>query len=418
MSYEVNQLRSVRVYVEPAGSYATDHSGTPGDFIDVPISEGFNPPAPTREMLDPMLAQVRLDGRAERVAGKRSAALNLAMLLASHGVDMVGNETQPAATTWALRRLLGAIMGGVSLTGTEASATVVVAGTTTTAVTVTTGHGDRWTPNSLIACEVTSGSTALEAREVLSVSGDVVTVKEAFSATPVTGTSVRGGVTFYGVENPDTSLQFICQGVETADNFLVRGAQGSIAIEAKLGQLAKLTLDLKGAACTALSAHSGINVPSIANWTPVASVGGELTVPTVGSSTRAQVLASDIGLTLGYAYEPVSGWGGTETIVRMRRMRPRDGVVARMTFTTQHEDSTWIDHRDNRTDLAAFWQIGNAAGGGWLLALPTCQVTDVQRAASASQISGQTVTVESRLDASAAADTTERRYAAFRAHAF
>jgi hypothetical protein len=153
MSYEVNALRSLRVYVEPAGSYAVDSSATPANFIDVPMTEGFAMGPPARDMLDPMLAQVRLDGRAQRITGKRSAALQVAMLLASHGVDMVGNETQPAATTWALRRLLTAIMGGVSLTGTTAAASTVVSATTTT-VTVTATHGARWTPNSVIACVV------------------------------------------------------------------------------------------------------------------------------------------------------------------------------------------------------------------------------------------------------------------------
>ena len=413
MTYEVNALRSVRVYVEPAGSYAVDNSSTPGDFLDVPITEGFAMGAPAREMLDPMLAQVRLDGRAERVAGKRSAALQLQMLLASHGVDMVGNESQPGASTWALRRILGAVMGGVALTGTEAGATTVQAGTTATVVNVSTGHGDRWTPNSPIGCIVNG---ALEVREVLSVSTDAVSVKEAFSATPTTGQSVRGGVTFYPVEDPDTSLQIIAQGRETADNFLYRGLQGSMQIEAKPGQLAKLTLDLKGAAATKLSDHSGINVPSVANWSPVAVVASALTVPTVGSTTRTPVYASDFALTLGFAYEPITAYGGTETILRMRRQRPRDGVLARATFTVPYEDSTWITARDDREDRALFLQIGNAGGSCIYLALPTVQVVDVQRAASATQISGQTVTVESRLDASAAADTTERRYAAFRLH--
>jgi hypothetical protein len=413
MSYEINALRSLRIYTEPANSYGVDNSATPADFIDVPMTEGFAMGAPAREMLDPMLAQVRLDGRAERVAGKRSAAMQIAMLLASHGVDMVGNETQPSATTWALRRLLTAVIGGVSLTGTEASATTVQAGTTSTVVNVTTNHGDRWTPNSPIGCIVNG---ALEVREVLSVSTDAITVKEAFSATPTTGQSVRGGVTFYPTEDPDTSMQFIAQGRETADHFLYRGMQGGFQIEAKPGQFAKATFDLKGCAATKLSDHSGINVPSIANWSPVACVATAFTAPTVGSSTLTPVYASDVTVQLGFAYEPVTAWGGTETILRMRRQRPRDGVLGRVSFVVPYEDSTWIAARDDREDRALFMQIGNAPGATILVSFPTVQVVDVQRSASATQISGQTVVCETRHDTSAAADTTERRYAALRLH--
>lgn len=417
MSYELNALRSVRVYVEPAGSYATDNSATPADFIDLPITEGYGPPAPARELLDPMLAQVRADGRAERVLGKRSATAQLACLLASHGVDMVGNETPPPSTTWALRRMLTAIMGAATVTGNEASATTVQAGTTTTVVNVTTNHGDRWAGGRLIGCQVTSGSSAIEWREVLSVSTDAVSVKEAFSATPVTGTSVRGGVTFTPTEDPDTSLQFIAQGVETADNMLLRGMQGGFQIEAKPGQLAKITFDLKGAAATKLSDHSGINVPSISNWAPVACVASELTVPTVGSTTRVPVLASDFAMTLGFTYEPITGYAGTETIIRMRRQRPRDGVLARGTFTVPYEDGTWITARDDREDRAIFMQLGNTAGASWLLSVPTVQIVDVQRAAGATGISSQVVSWESRLDSSAVASTTPFSYAAFRLHA-
>ncbi len=417
MSYESNLLRSVRVYVEPAGSYAVDNSSTAGDFINWPITEGFGMPAPARDMLDPMLSQQRLDGRAEKVVGKRTAAAAISALLASHGVDMVGNETPPPATTWALRRVLGAIMGGVSVTGNEAAATTVEAGTTTTAVTVTTNHGDRWVKGSVIGCEVSASSTALELREVASVSGDVVTVSEAFSATPVTGTSVRGGVTFYPTEDPDTSLQLFCQGRELSDNFVARGMQGGFQIEAKPGQLAKLTFDLKGAAVTHLSNHSGINVPTLANWTPVAAVGSELRVPTVNSTTRTAVLASDFACSLGFAYEPVTGYGGTETIIRMRRQRPRDGILARGTFVVPFEDGTWTTARDDREDRAIAMQIGTAAGGCWLLSFPTVQITDVTRTASASAISGQTVSWEARHDSSSTASTGELSYAAMRLHA-
>lgn len=417
MSYELQSLRSVRVYVEPAGSYGVDNSATPADFIDVPITEGFGPPAPAREMLDPMLSQVYADQRAERVAGKRSAAVQMSMLLASHGVSMVGNETPPPATTWALRRILGAIMGGVDVTGNEAAATTVQAGTSTTVVNVTTNHGDRWAKGRMMLCEVSAGGT-LEAREVLSVSTDAVTVKEAFSATPVTATQVGGAVSFYPTENPDTSLQLFCQGVETADNFLARGMQGGIQIECKPGQLAKITLDLKGAACEKLSDHSGINVPSIANWTPVACIASELTIPTVGSTTRVSVPASDFSVNLAFDYQPITGYGGVETIIRMRRQRPRDGVIARGTFTLPYEDATWITARDSRTDHAIFMQIGNARGGGWLLSFPTVQITGVAPGTSASGIAGFVVSWEARHDSSAGAVATEMQRAAMRLHAW
>lgn len=410
MSYEISSLRYLSVYVEPAGSYAIDGSGTPANFIAVPFQEGFAGPDPAREMLDPMIAQSRIDSRVEKVPGRRSAALSFSTLLASHGVAQTGAAALPTSTTWALRRLLLAIMGGVSETTVPGTATTVVSATTT-AITVTSAHGVRWIGGRVIGCIVNG---ALEAREVLSVAGDVVTVKQAFSAAPAASSAVYGGVTFHPTQDPDTSLQFIAQGVELDDHYVLRGMQGGIQIEAKPGQLAKLSFDLKGAATTSLAAHTGISVPTFANFAPVVAVGSELTMPTVGVSTRNVVNASDFTVKLSFAYEPVTGYNGVENVIRMRRQRAQGGALASGTITLPYEDKTYETARDAKAALALFFQIGNAAGSSWLLSFPTVQITDIKRAASASNLSGLTVSWEAREDSSAVASTTDFSRSAFR----
>lgn len=418
MSFEINALRSLRVYIEPAGSYAVDNSANPSAFIDVPVTEGFSVPDPEREMLDPSRSVVRIDERVKKVLGKRSGKLQFSTLLASHGVTMHGAETTtPGVSNWALARLLRTIMGGLSTTGTSATPTQVQVGSTTTSLVVTTGHGVRWSPNSVIATYTTAG---FELREVLSVTGDTISPKEAFSAAPITSAQVFGGATFFPTEDPGESLQFLIQGRENSDFFLARGFQGSFQIEAKPGQLASVNFDLSGAAVTKLADFTSLHVPNVSLWNPVAVVASRLTSPLASSSPFAftPVLASDVSFTLGFSYAPITVYGGVETIHRMRRQRPQEGVLARVEITLPYEDDFWISRRDAAANVALFLQIGNQPGTSWMISMPTCQVVSVKRSSSATEIAGQTVTLESRLDETAASSATnQQRYAAFRMHA-
>lgn len=414
MSYEINALRYVGLYTEPAGSYAVDNSGTPGDFLALPFKEGTWAPTLGQDMLDPMHAKVRIDGHSERVLGKKSVGLNFTVPLHSHGVALAGTGTVPTVSTWALFRLLKAVLGGSVSTTSPGSGTTVQAGTTTTTVNVTTGHGARFTAGGVIGCIVSSGATTIEAREILSISTDAITVKEAFSANPVSSSAVYGGITLYPTEDPDTSLQFLAEGREISDRLCLRGLQGGISIAMPLGGIPEVSFKLAGATWSILSDGSGITVPSFANFSPFASVDAQVHLPTVGTTTRTPVHASEWTIEPGFSFAPITSGSGTETILRMRKQSVRPAVKSSVVIP--YEDSTWHTAQSSKTDLAHFVQLGSTPGSVCLISLPTVQVTDVQRQASGGQVSGQKVTMEGRHDSSALASTTEITYAPFRMH--
>lgn len=412
MSIEIDTLRYIGLYEEPDGSYQVDHSGTPADFLALPYKEGTLQAQGGRAQLDPRTGKMRLDGHDKKVLGIRSCTLNAGVTLHSHGLDLDGDEAPPTTDNWALMRALKAQMGGVFTTTDESVQTVVVAGsTTTTAVEVTTGHGARFEAAGVIACQVVSGSPLLELREVASVAGDIVSVKEAFSAAPVTGTPVRGGVTFYLTENPSTSLQALVEGREAQDGAIYRGLQGGFQIELPVGELGTMTLGLAGAGWSRLA--SGVTIPSYSQYKPMACAPLELHVPTIGSTTRVLVEESAVKFEPQITYAPQKSGAATETIARMRRQPTRPAV--RGSFTCPYEDDTWYTARDDREDRAVFAQAGALPGEAMLFSCPTVQITDVKPAPSDSAIAGQTVTFEGRHDEEIGS-TSERSYSAIRWH--
>ena len=415
MSIELDALRYLGVYGEPAGSYAVDHSGTPGDFLAVPYQEGSLQLSGTREMLDPQTAKMKLDGGDVKVIGPRRCSASLSMALHSHGLDLDGDVTAPTTANWALMRILEAVMGGSSRTANASAQTEVQAGSTTTVIDVTSGHGSSrgFAAGQVIGVEVVAG--LLELREIESVSTDAVTLKEALSGTPITSSAVRGGVTFYLTQDPDTSLQLHVEGNEAQDAAVYAGLQGAPAISYALGQIPVLSMALEGSYWSRL-ASSSATVPSYTNYSPLAAVSAELTAPTVGSATRVLVEQSSSTFEPQVTFARVLSGQASENVARMRRQPSRPAM--RGTFTAPLEDLTWYNARDNKTNIAIFQQLGNLAGGSVLISAPTVQIVDVQPGPSETGISGQVVTWEAREDQEigSAGGASDLLRSAFRLH--
>ena len=309
-------------------------------------------------------------------------------------------------------RLLQAIMGGSIATTNPGAQTTVQAGTTTTTVNVTASHGGRFQAGGVIACQTVAGSSNLELREVLSVSTDAVSVKEAFSATPVTGTPVRGGVTVYLTEDPDTSLQVMIEGREATDGVVLRGLQGGFSLTLPVGGRGQLSASLAGAGWARLGSSS-VTVPSYTNVSPLALNPLDVTVPTVGSTTLVSVAASEFTCEPQIAYAPQKSGAATETIARMKRQPARP--VVKGSFTAPYQDDTWYTARDGREVRAVFARGGNLAGSAFLISIPTVQITEVQPGASGEGIAGQKVSFEGRHDTEIGG-STEVGYSALRIH--
>lgn len=410
---ELDSLRYIGIYEEPAGSYQVDHSGTPGDFLPVPYREDSLEAQGAREMLDPATGKMRVDGHDKKVLGRRSCSVNVSCTLHSHGLDLDGNTAPPTTANWGLLRALKTIMGGSFAAPDVGAQTEVLTGSTPTEVTVTAGHGTRFRAGGAIACEVTPGSPVLEAREIKSVAGDTITVKEAFSSAPVEGSAVRGAVTVYLTEDPSTSLQAIVEGRGDTDGAVFRGLQGGFTLELPVGELGTISLALEGAGWERLGVSAKTS-PVYQHYEVMALSPLAVHVPKIGDTTLVSVCASAVSVEPAIAYAPVRCGAAPETVGRMKRQPARPVVTASFTAPL---DERWFAARDDREDRAFFVQAGALAGGMVLISLPTVQVTEVQPAPSGENIAGVTVTVEGRHDEEIGG-STEEGYSALRLHFF
>lgn len=412
MSIEVHELAYLGIYEE--STYQSDNSGSPGDFVAMPYVIGTLDAMGAQDALDPNTGRMRLDDMDKKILGPKSCSLSFATTLHSHGQDLDGDVTPVTKTDWGLLRMLQTICGGaITTTNPSAQTTVQAGSTTTTTVEVTTAHGARFQAGGVIGCEVVSGSGLIEAREIASVSSDVITVKQAFSATPVTGSAVRGGTTVYMTENPSTSLQALVEGREGTDGAWYGGLQGGFQIQVPVGGLGQIQFALTGADWGRVGSSSA-TIPSYSYYSPMALNPLEVTVPTVGSTTRVQVPQSEIVITPNITYAPQRSGAATNTIARMRRMPTRPLVQG--SFTAPYEDDTWFTAHSSRTDLALFAQCGDVPGSTVLISVPTIQITEPpKRTPSGENIAGQTVTWQGRLDAEIGS-TSEVSYSALRLH--
>ena len=395
MTLELSTLKTLQVGIEPAGSFGV----TLGSGLQyLPITEDFALPDPMRDLLDPMTAQASIDGYALKVLGKRSASIKVDMTLGSHGVDLVGNVAPPGVATWPLAAMLRTVLGGMTSPVTHTVPVLVQALSTSSAVILTAGAGVRYSRGMVCGFPVAG---AIEMMEILSVSTDTLTLRQALTAAPTTGLAVRTAVTFFpSITDDGSALQFVAQGVELDDHFLIVGCQGSVSIEPKPGMLAKISFDLKGRSCVPLSAHSGIVSPTHAFYSPVAAMGGCVTVPTFGVTTRVEPLVTDCATTLGIAYGQITGYCAAETLVRHRRTRAR----TKATITLPYEDPTFVTARDARTLRGVYHQIGNQPGNAVLISQSRTQVVGIKRAQASGALAGQTIEFEALEDTLGTAD--------------
>lgn len=423
MSLEHFKLKYFGLYEEPAGdsTYGITHTSTPGDFLAMPYMEGSLKLDWDTEMLDPMLGKVGVDDYDLQVLGRTKWTASFDTVLHSHGLDLDGTEAAPTTSNWALLRLLKIIFGGVSSIGPStgnAQTQVVATGTTTTTVELTAGHVAQrgFARNGVIVCKVSSTSEQLEAREIESVSGDIVTVKEAFSAAPVTGSPVRGGVTVYPTSDPDTSAQILYQGRELSKHFGFFGGNGGVSIAIDMKGLSKLSIQLAGWGWEALANHSGITVPSYTHVQPIRSIDAPLTVPTFGDSTRTPWHPMDHKLELGIAYEDEQDGSAPngQGIRRKRRMLGRPLVKG--TITKRFEDQADITAHEARTSRSVFQQLGVLAGEGMLISVPLVQFGSPKEAA-VGELDGVAVPYMARKDTTGGG-TSDLDTAAVRWHFF
>jgi len=389
--------------------------------VDCPIVEGSATWTTDVMMLDPgNLVQYHHDYR-EEIVGKKGSALNFTMNLASTGTAAIAGQ---AALQGALGKILAAVMGGQATLA--AGSQVANPGFTTTS-SGPVDDGSVWTSG--MCAGWVNASSVYEMRELQTVSSNTLTTKLAYSGTPAENAEIHNAATYYLAADPTTSLQFVVQGMEQEDRWLVSGCQGGFTLNLPLdGSIPTITFALTGATWiqigdasgTAMAALDGtdLTVATYTNVSPIAGHAGDFRVPilTTASLTAATLVhVSALAVEPQLAYAPVPSPSGTNGILRWRLTR-QNGPSVQGSWTTYYStDGRW-DARAAKTDYGLFYQIGQSAGSSILIAAPTIQIVDVQRADD-NGLAGETVTWKARADGDiTASGTADQQRSPLRIH--
>lgn len=311
-------------------------------------------------------------------------------------------------------------MGGEAKAAGSTSST----GSTATVVNVQSGHGSRFSVGGVLGW--VNASSLLEVREIESIATDAITLKHALSGSPSSTNAIYNAATYYMTEDPSESLQFIVEGVESDDRWLLLGGQAvggmTLAFDITGASLPSVTVNLTFASWKYASETSGtitgaISTATYSNYEPITGHAGELRVFTVGASTLVTssiVHCSTLAFTPKIVFVPVTSPSGTMTISRWRAGRAMPPVEG--SFTTYFQDATWFTARDSRTDKAVFYQAGQTAGSTVMISAPTVQIVNPQRVPDASQLAGQAIAFKGRRDSDVASSTSEVAKSPFRIH--
>ena len=420
MTVQVSALGRTRIAAEAA--FAVDESGTPANFLDLPIVENSGTFVPLIEHLEPELQQQYLHSytNSKMVLAKKSSTLALTTYLAGTGAPQDGNNAW--STTWALGRMLAALMGAAYQGTPQAAATAVTAGSTTTSVNVTAGHGSTLgAPGGAYAVRI-QATGLYEAREILSVTANAVVPKVAHSAAPVTGEPIIWATTFGLTNNLAgflSTLQFLIEGAESGDEYVGLGMQGTMSIDITQGQIAKLSTQLTGASWVRSSAS--LAAATITDFSPIAHMTSELILGTgtiTASQTRNVVSHSSSTWTPGLANLPVTSPEGPASSGIIGWKRARGRAITGQVQVYDDTATNWITADANRTDLALFQQVGMTTSGIVLLSAPTIQLSVVPPRTPANDLYGFLVSWAGRNDEAIAAPSTDVQRSAFRVHIF
>lgn len=411
---ELSPIMRLRVARENCGEFAEDKTGTLTDFVDVPAVEGSIEFELTQEMLDPETVQQNIDGYPDQVLGIKGNSLSFTMNLAPTGNPAGSGETP---TTGALGKILHTVLGGEQIAD----------GAT---VTGTPDHVSFDIENAATkgykagGAVVISDGTNFEMREIEDEASDTLTMKLSGTQVLTSGSDeVFGTSTYYLTQNPSSSLQFIVEGAEHEDRFVLMGDQlESLELETPIGEMPRITFNFQGASWEKAADVAGasnlsgtdIGTSTFTNYEPI-NAEGDLRIPTVAAQelSGTRVHASEISISPNIQYTPVKSPAGKETIFRYRRTRNKPVVETQ--FTNFYEDVSWIDARTNATKKAIFYQLGNQSGSILMISVPTNQVTNITKA-DADGIRSQQITLQAQRDEDVPNDSDDLAKSPFRIH--
>lgn len=386
VAFAIEQVKRVRYYIEPNTDYAVDASGTE-TFKDVRTTAADM--AVNEPMLDNNTMQHTIDAAQPKIrSGQRRCSLSLGSYLVSHNVDVAG-ATDPVDSSQS--DLIGTIMGGIVYTTGSAVGLNIV----------DNGSFDGSTSDDKLAGTavglVDPNTGRMEVARVKSFSGsDEILLEHKLPFTPGVAATINGGTHCHFTDDPDRSLQFIVQGQDNQDSWVLQGLQGAFSLTYANGELATVTYDLTDGADWSYGTTAGIQEATFTTSDPIPVVDARVLFYPVGgdaltSGEYVSVDASSWEITPNISYKNVTTPKGVGNILRKRR--ERSVPAASGTVTGYFHDRSFFDARSADTRYGLAVQIGSAPGKTVYVSVPYVQIVDVQRA-DVDGLAGVTVSYE------------------------
>jgi len=220
----VAQIQRLRCYIEPAGAtyFGIDHSGTLGDFFDVPAIEGSIEFKINPNNIDKKYLRQDRDQYAGVLLGVQTATLSFDLPWFFSTLRSVAGGTPVAIAETPTSKLLGAWLGGQAIgTSMDADASCTVS-------TIKTADY----ANAAEGCGIAWADTAgkMYARKVVQVDGsnDLI-LDQALPSAPVAADPVYRGLDLYPANRTTAnvkSFQFLLEGANFDDDaWLCLGGQ-------------------------------------------------------------------------------------------------------------------------------------------------------------------------------------------------
>lgn len=421
MTVTVEEVRRVRIGIEPAGAFGTEL--VIGDMVNLDPVEGTHKVAFAQPTETPGLPQQNVYGMNSKVflpkKGSTYAFDQNLRALAARATGLAVGHSQID--------LLEIAMGG-KFTGT--GSTVASGGTKTSAVLVSAAG---FREGGVIAFATGLGGM-LEARVIKTISSNTVTWKYELTAAPANAAVAYGGVTTY-LDYLDgsnvKSLQAAIEGLGTTDRFLLKGGQinSPPGLGIDPGTVPKINWEwifaqwLYANAGGAPNGTTTMNLNSALTDQDLSDVGinavmdSDFRIFSHGVVTLAGTFvdAPQIKINPNIAFGTHDTPGGINTIKQFVALRV-DGPPVSGEFVVPHESLAWHNHRTAEDALALQYQIGTSpAGGGVLIDVPHIVIDSVQRE-NLNGLACQRVKWFARLDNQTSANSTSIQKSPLRFH--
>lgn len=251
----------------------------------------------------------------------------------------------------------------------------VAAGSSTTAIVVTTGHGTRFKKGTFIAVEI---SGAMEWTKITNIATDTLTVSPALSGTPTDGDIVRNLYNYAAAETHANSLTLQQANVgSSAAQYTFNGCYGNFALELpEFGQLPMMTLQITATSVVGPSAQSVDTTTDTDLMGAPIVFRPEVYIASGGTITRGtRTVVEGLGVEYSNQWEQVRDGSTSSTVAAVVDTGGRPRAVKFTCRTRFDVDWETAFNADTAYNIVMVQRLGTGTTAAfWIISLPNAKL--------------------------------------------